>query len=379
MNILIQQPRVPHYRIPLFQRIVETHRWHLTVVYTPSEKSGESGLECANLSRVASRLRLEALPIRVLRIGSLQWKYQVGLLQQVRQRHWDGIFIEGAQANLSGFLAALWCRRRRIPCIWWGKGYFGSQPFYRRWINRLQLKIPDAFLPYGDTTHQFLVEHGVNPARIVSAYNTVDIESLVSRHKSLAEWGHSLIQQIGWHEHRPLVISVGRIIPAKRVHDVCQAIATLNKRGMKLFLLVVGDGPDRSRCEAIVQELGIGQQVHFTGRVPEDVDSALLTTADVAVFCGALGLAINQAMALKIPVVVADLPGPDGEMIEHLRTGWRYPYKDVSQLSETLVQVLTASNREEILSNAYHEITTKRNLQSYANAFAQALQVAQRR
>ncbi|MFN4034148.1 MAG: hypothetical protein ACK4ME_11130, partial [Fimbriimonadales bacterium] len=45
MRVLIQQPRLPHYRVPLFNRLVQMHGWELTLAFTPRAGKGESGLE----------------------------------------------------------------------------------------------------------------------------------------------------------------------------------------------------------------------------------------------------------------------------------------------------------------------------------------------
>ncbi len=377
MRVLIQQPRVPHYRMPLFKKIVEMHGWEVTVVYTPSDASGESGLEITTDGESTGKLCLYPVKSQKIRSGAFGFRYQRGLFQKLRAERWDAVFIEGAQSNLSGWLAALWCRRRRIPCVCWIKGYFTPQSGLQRRLHRIQLRLPHSFLPYGDTTHAFLQQYGVKPSQIVQAYNTVDVESIAQSASELTQQGRDFLTQIGWNERRPLVVSVGRLIPTKRVDDLCQAVACLTRQGQTLFLLVVGDGPERSRLETLVQTLAIEDRVHFTGRVALNMDSALLSVADVAVFCGALGLAINQAMALGTPVIAADLPGPDGEMVRHHETGWRYRYGDVAHLSETIGEALCSERRPDMIQNARFEILMRRSLQRYAESFASALRTAQ--
>ncbi len=376
MKVLIQQPRVPHYRVALFKKIVEMHGWDVTVLYTPSDASGESGLEIIPAPESKGKLCFYPVPSQRIHVGALSFRYQHGFLQKLRAERWDAVFIEGAQSNLSGWLAALWCRHRRIPCICWIKGYFTPQNRLRRFLNRLQLRLPHSFLPYGDTTHAFLQHYGVKPSQIVRAYNTVDVEAIAQSASMLVSQGREFLERIDWGERRPLVVSVGRLIPEKRVDDLCRAIALLKQQGKSLFLLVVGEGPERSQLEALVRTLGIDDRVHFTGRVPLDMDSALLAVADVAVFCGALGLAINQAMTLGTPVVAADLPGPDGEMVRHLETGWRYRYGDVAHLCETIWEALCSEQRSVVIQSARSEILTHRSLQRYAEAFASAIQKA---
>ncbi len=376
MRILIQQPRLPHYRVPLIQRIVHLHRWEVTVGFTPRGGAGESGLEVAEWK--GEGVNLMHFPLRVYRLGGLSLHYQHGLLPLLRSQRWDALFLEGAQANLSGYLAARWCRRHRIPCIWWTKGYFTPQNALRRFLHRLQLREPHAFLPYGDATHEFLKQYGVRAEQIVRAYNTVDVESIVHQRESLRKHGQALRAQVMDEQaENPLIVYVGRLTANKRVADLLRSVPMLHRMGLFVTLLIVGDGPERPMLETLAEELAVRKWVYFTGRVPEAGDSAALAVADVAVFPGAHGLAINQAMALGTPVVVADLPGPDGEMVVHQQTGWRFPKGDIEALAEAVRDALHSAIRTAIVQRAQQEILQRRNLTQYANAFAEAVIRAQ--
>lgn len=161
-----------------------------------------------------------------------------------------------------------------------------------------------------------------------------------------------MLSAIGWERARPLIACVGRVISEKRVRDAVEVIALLQRKGHTAYLLVVGDGPERAALERLTCELGVQPMVHFTGRVPEDGDSAALVIADVVVFPGVHGLAINQAMALGTPVVVADLPGPDGEMVRHGERGWRYRFGDLQAFADAIQSALSSPDRARIVTNA---------------------------
>ncbi len=373
MRVLIQQPRLPHYRVPLMNRLVETHGWELTVAFTPRRGQGESGLEVSQ----SDLFECVRLPMRRYAFRGLKINFQRGLFRLLRAGRWDAFFWEGAHANFSGYLAARWCQRKGIPSICWLKGYFTSQDRLRRWMNRQMLGAAHAFLPYGDSTHAFLTTYGACHEQIVQAYNTVDVETIARKQNELYQQGNAMLEAIGWMQARPLITCVGRLIPTKRVNEAIAAVAYLTQHQQEAYLLVVGDGPERAALEELTHQLGIQSRVHFTGRVPEEGDSAALAVSDIAVFPGVHGLAINQAMALGTSVVVADLPGPDGEMVIHARTGWRYPAGDIKALAQALTTALHSPMRPEIITQAREEILQRRNLTQYAQAFAEAVTLAQ--
>ena len=375
MRVLIQQPRLPHYRMPLFELLVRKHQWDLTVVYSSHATSDESGME-VEISACFRRLNL---PQKTYTLAGIQAKFQSGLMRLLRAEAWDAVFLEGAQSNLSGYLAALWCRRRGVPCVWWTKGYFEPQNALRRTLHRVQLKAPHVFLPYGDSTHEFLRQYGVSQERIVQAYNTVDVEDKYQRIDSLREMGRCMLQSVfGEQIPHPLIVYVGRLTAGKRVEDAIRALHCLSsERGVHAALWVVGDGSMRNNLEQLAHSLGLSPQVAFAGRVPLDGDAAALSVSDVSVFPGDHGLAINLSMALGTPVVASDLPGPDGEMVIHGTTGWRFPVGDTAALAEAVLGSLHASNRDSIVRCAQQEILSRRSLSRYTEAFQEAVLRAQ--
>ena len=375
MKVLIQQPRLPHYRVPLFAGLTQKLGWDLTVVYSSHASRDESGIE-ANHGVCFHRVNLMQ---RTYQLAGMQLKFQRGLLALLRSEPWDAVFLEGAQGNLSGYLAALWCRRRGVPCIWWTKGYFEPQNALRRMLHRMQLKAPHVFLPYGDSTHEFLKQYGVRQEQIVRAYNTVDVEDKYQRTDLLREMGRRMLQSVfGEQIPRPLIVYVGRLTAGKRVEDAIRALHCLSReRGVHAALWVEGDASMRNNLEQLAHSLGLSPQVAFAGRVPLDGDAAALSVSDVSVFPGDHGLAINLSMALGTPVVASDLPGPDGEMVIHGTTGWRFPVGDTAALAEAVLGSLHASNRDSIVRCAQQEILSRRSLSRYTEAFQEAVLRAQ--
>ena len=111
----------------------------------------------------------------------------------------------------------------------------------------------------------------------------------------------------------PPLLYAGRLIPEKRIDLLLQAVAKLNRtssRANPILLGIVGDGPDRSRLEAIAASLDITDCVTFYGRIPDIMDMwRLLAGARIAVQPSAregFGLFPLEAIALARPVVTCE-------------------------------------------------------------------------
>lgn len=77
-------------------------------------------------------------------------------------------------------------------------------------------------------------------------------------------------------------------------------------------VIVVGDGPERKRLEAMTAELGMSERVRFLGARPHDEMPGLISSAHLAVFPSimeATSVAALECMACEVPVAAARVGG----------------------------------------------------------------------
>ena len=104
------------------------------------------------------------------------------------------------------------------------------------------------------------------------------------------------VARFDWQQPREeFYLSVCRLVPYKRVDLVVQACRELN-----LPLLVVGDGPERQRLEALA-----GPRTQFLGRCPADEVEQLMARCRAYIYAGLedFGIAPVEAMAAGAPVI----------------------------------------------------------------------------
>jgi glycosyltransferase involved in cell wall biosynthesis len=100
-----------------------------------------------------------------------------------------------------------------------------------------------------------------------------------------AEQGE-VTQQIGrWHESGALVAGyVGSHGAANGVDVLVRAAAVLRDRGVAdIALVLVGDGPDKGRCQKLAADLGL-DNIAFAPPVPKQAVPALLQSLDMTLF-----------------------------------------------------------------------------------------------
>jgi glycosyltransferase involved in cell wall biosynthesis len=108
------------------------------------------------------------------------------------------------------------------------------------------------------------------------------------------------------------IIVPRRLFPKNGVEFLIRAIPEVTARLPDARALVVGDGPERSRLEALARDLGIGESVRFLGSRPHDEMPELYGTSEIAVFPSlmeATSVAALEAMACELPVVASAVGG----------------------------------------------------------------------
>jgi glycosyltransferase involved in cell wall biosynthesis len=115
-------------------------------------------------------------------------------------------------------------------------------------------------------------------------------------------------------EKIPILGMAARLVPSKNVDTILDAVVILAEAQSSKtpHLRLAGDGPERSRLESRVTELGIGDYVSFLGHVPESQLPTFFSGLDIYVL-STMGEAFNtsllQAAAAQVPIVATRVPG----------------------------------------------------------------------
>ncbi|WP_035238082.1 glycosyltransferase family 4 protein [Desulfobacter vibrioformis] len=136
----------------------------------------------------------------------------------------------------------------------------------------------------------------------------------------------------------PEILCVGRLVPAKGQHILLSACGLLKKRGIQFSLVFVGDGEDRPSLEHLAQQLGINNQVTFTGAIGQDQVVQYYNRADIFAlvsFAEGVPVVLMESMAKQVPCVSTNITGIP-ELIENSKTGMLLQPSDVKGLAHAL-------------------------------------------
>lgn len=175
---------------------------------------------------------------------------------------------------------------------------------------------------------------GAPPVPTDVLYNGVDLKRFDIHPHAVSQRSHAP-------RTRYVVGAVGRLHPEKAHTDLVKAIGILRGRGVDAGALIVGEGSERARIEALAAETGLRDYVVLAGQQRdvrpflEQMDAFALTSTGIETFSNAA----LEAMAKGVPIVTSRIGGME-ELIA-FGGGLSYPPGDVVALADALESLLS--------------------------------------
>ena len=141
-------------------------------------------------------------------------------------------------------------------------------------------------------------------------------------------------------EDARVIGTVGRLNEVKRQDLLVRAFARVHAKHAGTWLLLVGDGPERSRLERLANELGIFGRTVFAGY--QSRTEHFLSAMDVFALSSrheGLPLALLEAWAAGLPVVSSAVGGIP-QVVEHDRSGLLFESGNEAALANALSRLL---------------------------------------
>jgi glycosyltransferase involved in cell wall biosynthesis len=285
--------------------------------------------------------------------------YQQGILQWLERWQPNVLIVEANTRYLSTPTAIQWMHRRGHPVIGWG---LGAPPagkvesvLRRNFLNSL-----DAVIAYSKTGAEQYAACGLSAQRVFVAANAV------AHRPTQTAPQRSNAYKTG----KPNLLFVGRLQERKNLDLLLQACAALPDK-LTPSLTIVGDGPDRARLEILAKT--VFPSARFTGAKHGAELDPYFNQADLFVLPGTGGLAIQQAMAHALPVIVGQADGTQGELVRP-KNGMVLPAANPETLTAALISTLSDIAKLRAMGLASYRIVSEEvNLESMLDSFAKAI------
>lgn len=297
-TVSIVQRRLPHYRLPLFERMRSTLQTQgvtlrlLHGVPTASERSKNDGGHLPWAEPLATRYWLDDRvcwqPFAQLTAGS------------------DLVIVSQENKLVNNLLALAqpW-RSGKMAFLGHGRNMQSDRPDgalerFKRWTSSRV----DWWFAYTELSARFVRDDGVPASRITVLNNSIDTNDLraaVARARQRPR--ETLRSGLGLAPSGPLGVFVGSLYDAKRVPWLLKAAEAIQARVPSFQLAIAGEGPDKPVVDAAAARCSY---VHGLGSVRGDRKASLLAAADLMLNPGVVGLTILDAFVAGLPLLTTD-------------------------------------------------------------------------
>jgi glycosyltransferase involved in cell wall biosynthesis len=244
--------------------------------------------------------------------------------------------IHGFSTMVAGLLVGKMLRIRPLIMAEHATGRIDLDP-KKRPIERRLAPLIDGAIAVAKGQIPFLVEDkGYPPDRIRVVYNGIDLSEWTPKPRDAG-----ILAEFRIPEDAPVVGILAMLRPEKDHATFLNAARRIVDEVPETRFLLVGDGEERARLEALTRELGLQDRVIFTGR-RTDVPR-LLTVFDVCVLCSftveTFPMSFLEAMAMEKALVTTRVGGVP-EMIEEGENGYVVPVRDAAALADAIRRVV---------------------------------------
>ncbi len=288
--------------------------------------------------------------------------WQNGFLRWLEEWQPDGLIVEANPRYPVTHRAITWMHHKGRRVIGWGLGappIGGAFSGIRRRERLSMLHSLDAVIAYSNLGAEQYRQLGLPPERVYVASNAVaPVPSLPPPRRPLQ------------FDKQPTVLFVGRLQSRKRVDLLIQACSALPLE-LQPHVIVVGEGPAREELGNLAQK--IYPAVEFVGAKYGAELESYFARADLFVLPGTGGLAIQQAMAHGLPVVVARGDGTQDDLVR-AENGWQTPPDNLDTLTNILLQALSDPIKLRKMGDmSYRIVSEEINVDKMVQVFIHAL------
>jgi teichuronic acid biosynthesis glycosyltransferase TuaC len=273
-------------------------------------------------------------------------------LRRVRREGFDFDVIDAHYYYPDGVAAALLARWFRRPVTITARGtdlnLIPDHALPRRMI-RWAAGQADASIGVCSALMDVLRGWGIDAQRLHVMRNGVDLE----RFRPLPPATSRVELGI---EGAPVLLSVGHLIERKGHHLAVGAMPMVLRQHPQARLLIVGEGGERGRLEALARELGVASRVTLAGAVPNDRLARWYSAADALILASSREGWANvllEAMACGTPVAATRIWGTP-EVVADDRVGLLVDRRDAACLADSLLELL-ARPRDRAFVRRYAE------------------------
>lgn len=324
----------------------------------------------------AAELRAKGVPVHCLwRQPGLDLSMPVRLARIFRGLNVDIVHAHQCTPWFYCALSRIFYSRPQLLFQEHGRFYPEQLSRKRRWVNKVMVRrLTHRFIAVSQDIRSRLVTYeGLVAEEIDVVYNGVNPPSKISPASR-----RELRNELGYSDEEFVVGTVGRLDPIKNLPMLVEGIDAALKSAPNIRGLVVGGGPEEERIRACIESQNLSEKVTLTGfRSDAQCLVQCMDLFVLASFSEGTSMALLEAVAAEIPVVVTDVGG-NPEVVLDGSTGWVVPSGSAKDLVCAILDAvgdpeMAASFAEQGRQRFVDKFTFDRMIERYHSAYSELL------
>lgn len=216
----------------------------------------------------------------------------------------------------------------------------------------------EALTAVSENIKEEIVKHGIKKEQIIVLPNAIEIEEkLLSK-----EFRQEFLKKYNLDNGVKIIGTVSRLDPLKGIQYLIKGFKRVKEELGDVFLVVCGSGDYKKELELIVHEMGLSENIIFTGFIRDRLN--VINLFDIFVLPSSkegLPISVLEALSIGVPVIATKVGGVP-ELIKNDDTGILIsPYSE-DEVSSALFKILKNPElREKIARNGKKFVQEKFN------------------
>lgn len=350
------------YRLPIYASLAESFDTWILHGGTEPNRSWKvdlpSGLNVQRVFTLQLKMRKKN---GIAGVSDVSYVHlNLGLLWRLVQCRPD--IIVSIEMGLRTICAVIYGKLAHVPVwVWWGGTLHSERniPRMKVILRRFLVRHVKRWISYGATTTEYLESIGISREQILQIQNCVPQETFqVAPSKPTDRFNG---------RPRPLIVSVGQLVQRKGYDKLIEACGRLAARNAQFSLVIVGQGPERDRLQALAKENGIEHFEILPDQSQSDLNE-IYRSADVFMFPtleDIWGLVVNEAMWAGTPVLCSKYAGCAAELLPESNVfDPMSPASFDAALARVLERTLCPPDRSKLLTWQEVSLLMRRSLDS---------------
>ena len=258
-------------------------------------------------------------------------------------------------------------------------GRLARRPALARLAERMALRLVDRVIVVVEESRDRLLGEGVAPDRITIVSNTPRLDQWEAAEPRGLAANRSAVDSL-------CLFYLGNLDGSRGIDTVIRAVNAITKRGRRVVFRVVGGGPSLESLRWLARDLGVGDHVHFEGRLPYTRVRSLMAQADVGVIPHYATEAWNSTMPNKLfdymlaglPVLVSDAR-PTARIVRAEQCGEVFRDRDVEDVVRCLLALGDRARRSDMGQRGHQAVQRRFHWDVDARYLVDAIEATARR